>query len=66
MRHWLITLALLAVFAVSCNLAKDTGETAEKGGQGAVSTAEKMKGGTVGDADMDSGESSADAEEGGY
>lgn len=65
--RWIIAaLAAGILLCSSCNLAKDTGTTAEKGGKGAVSTAEKMKGGTVGDTDADTGESSSDAAEGGY
>ncbi len=52
----LIIIGLLA-FCAGCNTAKDTANTANKGGQGAVGIAEKMKGGTVGNADADTGES---------
>jgi hypothetical protein len=63
--NWLIALiAGLLLLAASCDLAKDTADETEATGQGAVGIAEKMSGGTVGDADMDTGESpSADEED---
>lgn len=60
----LVILGLLAVCA-GCNTAKDTANTTEKGGAGAVGIAEKMKGGTVGNADADSGETSGSEQEAG-
>jgi hypothetical protein len=60
MRTILAGTLLALLFALAgCNVAKDTADTTEKGGQGAVGLAEKMSGGTVGDADADSGESSS-------
>lgn len=68
MRIWL-TAALAALLGLAllagCNMAKDTADTSEKGGQNAVGVAEKMHGGTVGDTDMDSGESGSSDSEGG-
>jgi hypothetical protein len=59
---WLIVIVLALVVA-GCNTAKDTADTSRKGGAGAVGVAEKMKSGTVGETDMDSGEAAA-ADEG--
>lgn len=66
--HKLFVKLLLALLCLAgCNLVKDTGETAKQGGEGAVGTAEKMKGGTVGGTDMDTGEpSGGEDQEGGY
>ena len=55
----LLTVLVLATVLLlfGCNTAKDTAQTTEQGGQGAVGIAEKMSGGTVGDTDVDTGES---------
>jgi hypothetical protein len=53
-----MVIAGLLALCAGCNTAKDTAKTAEKGGAGAVGVAEKMKGGTMGNADADTGESS--------
>jgi hypothetical protein len=59
MRVFAAILALTVLLCLgACNLAKNTADTAEKGGQSATGLAEKMSGGTVGETDMDSGESS--------
>jgi hypothetical protein len=55
----IIVLGLVLVLCLGCNMVKDTAKTGEKGGQGAAGIAEKMKGGTVGDTNEDTGESSA-------
>jgi hypothetical protein len=57
----LILLMLLVVFA-GCNEAV---ETTEKGGAGAVGIAETMSGGTIGDTDMESGDSPEEQAEAG-
>jgi hypothetical protein len=60
---WFTVCTLLALLAFAgCNEAADTGSTTEQGANNAVGVADKMSEGTLGDADMDSGES---AEEGG-
>lgn len=60
MRSFLMLLIVgLLALCIGCNTAKDTANTAEKGGKGAVGIAEKMKGGTVGNASEDTGESSS-------
>lgn len=58
MKH-LLALLIGSVLAclLGCNLAKDTADTGERGAQGATGLAEKMKGGTVGDVNEDTGES---------
>ncbi|MCC7478502.1 hypothetical protein IT575_08570 [bacterium] len=59
MRTLLLIAALAALFQLAgCNEAADTADTTERGGANAVGVAEQMSGGTVGDTDMDSGESS--------
>ena len=55
-----IVISLLLVLLIGCNLAKDTAKTSEAGGQNAVGVAEKMKGGTVGDTNEDTGEKATD------
>ncbi len=65
MRHLIALVTVLALLQIAgCNEAADTAETTERGGANAVGVAEKMSGGTVGDADADSGESSDSAEGG--
>ncbi|GEM_PF-3287751 len=62
--NWLIGLmAGLLLLGASCDLAKETADETEQSGQGAVGIAEQMAGGTVGDADMDTGESASAEEE---
>jgi hypothetical protein len=51
----LIILGLVAWLAAGCNTAKDTADTAKSGSGKAVGIAEKMKGGTVGEGESDSG-----------
>jgi hypothetical protein len=47
-----LTLAIVASAALyGCNLGKEAAETTEDGSAGAVSVAEKMSDGTVGDAE---------------
>jgi hypothetical protein len=63
--QWLLAAIVAAALAVlaGCDIAKDTAETGVKGGEGAGSVANKMKGGTVGDTDMDTGESASEETE---
>lgn len=64
MNWWIALVAGLLLLGASCNLATESADESEESGQAAVGIAEKMAGGTVGDADMDTGESaSADEEE---
>jgi hypothetical protein len=60
----MLRLLLIAICAcwllASCDSVKKDADDAAQGGQNAVGIADKMKGGTVGDADSDSGESSSD------
>ena len=62
MRLLIALLITLLVSIVGCDLAGETADEATDAGVGAAGIAEKMSGGTVGDADMDTGES-ADAED---
>jgi len=55
--------AVALMLLAGCDIAKDTAETGKKGGEGAGSVANKMKGGTVGDTDMDTGESASEEAE---
>jgi hypothetical protein len=53
-----------AIFTLaSCDLAKDTADTSEGGAKGAAGIAGKMKDGTTGGADLDSGETPAESAE---
>jgi predicted small secreted protein len=63
---WVIVIAIcvLLVLLAGCNTAKDTAKTGAKGGQNAVGVAEKMKGGTVGNVDEETGEQKSDSESG--
>ena len=57
MRYLLIALyAAATLLLAGCDMAKDTTDTTEEGGAGAVGIAEKMSQGTVGDVDEDTGE----------
>jgi hypothetical protein len=60
---WLLLSAVM-LGTLACNTAKDTAKTADKGGQNAIGIAEKMKGGTVGNADESTGEASGTSEGG--
>jgi len=62
MRLLIALLIALLLSIAGCDLAKDTADEATDTGAGAAGIAEKMSAGTVGDADMDSGES-AEAED---
>lgn len=53
---WWIATVLGILLVVSCDLAADTADETQATGEGAVGIAEQMSGGTVGDADMDTGE----------
>jgi hypothetical protein len=56
--------SLLAIaFAQSCDIAKDTADTSKGGAKNAAGIAGKMKQGTAGDADLDSGETPSDSTE---
>lgn len=63
---WLFTIVISVLLAllIGCNTAKDTAKTSESGGKNAVGVAEKMKGGTVGNTDEDTGEKASDTESG--
>jgi len=50
-------MAVVAACLLSCNTAKDTARTGEGGANGAAGIAGKMKNGTVGDTDPDTGDS---------
>ena len=54
----LLILAALAAMlcCFGCDLAEEGADTTEDAGEGAIGIAETMSGGTVGDADMDTGE----------
>jgi hypothetical protein len=55
-----IVISILLMLLIGCNTAKDTAKTGEAGGKNAVGVAEKMKGGTVGNTDEDTGEKATD------
>ena len=57
MKYWIVIALCMVLGLAACNVAKDTGKTTQQGGQNAAGLAEKMKGGTVGDTDQDTGES---------
>lgn len=57
MRYLIALLIALLVAIAGCDAAKETADETAEAGVGATGIAEKMSGGTVGDADMDSGES---------
>ena len=59
---FLILVFVLLGQLLGCNEAKDTADTTEKGGANAVGVADKMSGGTVGETDMDTGESAEGGE----
>jgi predicted small secreted protein len=59
-----IVISVLLLLLAGCNTAKDTAKTGEAGGKNAVGVAEKMKGGTVGATDEDTGEKATDSESG--
>ena len=62
---WLIALlSVVVLLGASCDLAKDTADETQQSGEGAVGIAEQMSGGTVGDADLDTGESAAGGDDG--
>jgi hypothetical protein len=56
--RWLLTClaSITLLLAISCDMAKDTADTTEGGGEGAVGIAEKMSQGTLGDTEEDLGE----------
>lgn len=60
-----LLLAALTVcwLLAGCDMGREAADTTVDGGGKAVGIAEKMKGGTAGDADLDSGESSSDGDE---
>ena len=58
MKYWIVIALCLVLGLAACNVAKDTGKTTKQGGQNATGLAEKMKGGTVGSTDEETGESS--------
>jgi hypothetical protein len=53
----------LAIGVMSCDLAKDTADTSKGGAKGATGIAGKMKEGTAGDADLDTGETAAESKD---
>jgi hypothetical protein len=59
-----IAFGVLLALLVGCNVAKDTATTTEKGGKDAAGLAGKMKGGTVGDVNEDTGDSASGEESG--
>ena len=52
----IIALSIGVLLLMGCNVAKDTAKRTKESGKGAVGIAEKMKGGTVGNADDDTGD----------
>ncbi|MCB1220954.1 MAG: hypothetical protein H7A35_12480 [Planctomycetales bacterium] len=60
MRYLFAALLALVLGLCSCDMFKDTADTTQAGGEGAVGIADKMSEGTLKDADMDSGESASD------
>ena len=54
---------LLALGLCACDVAKDTADTSKGGAKGATGIAGKMKEGTAGNADLDSGETPSDSAE---
>lgn len=61
---FMIVISVLLVMLMGCNTAKDTAKTSEAGGKNAVGVAEKMKGGTVGNTDEETGEKAGETESG--
>ena len=53
----IIAISICVLLLMGCNVAKDTAKRTKEGGKNAVGLAEKMKGGTVGNVDEDTGES---------
>ena len=58
-----LIVVLVGLGLLSCDIAKDTAETSKGGAKGATGIAGKMKEGTAGNADLDSGETPAEAAE---
>jgi hypothetical protein len=56
MRVLILAMLAAALCCFGCDFAKESADTTEGAGETAVGVAETMSGGTVGDADMDSGE----------
>jgi hypothetical protein len=63
MRLLIALLIALLLSIVGCDVAEDTADEATDAGVGAAGIAEQMSSGTVGDADMDTGESAEDEDE---
>ncbi|MCB1218939.1 hypothetical protein KDL44_16280 [bacterium] len=61
MRYLFAALIAAILAFTSCDMFKETADTTQGGGEGAVGIADKMSQGTLKDADMDSGESSSDS-----
>ena len=56
MRFLILAAVAAMLCCFGCDLAEESADTTEGAGEGAIGIAETMSGGTVGDADMDTGE----------
>jgi hypothetical protein len=61
-KYWIAIGIVLLLTLGACKTAKDTANEANQGSKKAVGVAEKMKGGTVGSTDEDTGEAQNEGE----